>query len=120
MVLPSRSEGMPNALLEAMSIGLPVIATRVGGVGEVASDGETAWLVPPESPDDLARALIACAQSPEERARRGALARDTIARTFAPEARTWRLTAMYRNVLGGAWTPAYEAHEPAFDSVDPR
>lgn len=40
--MPSRSEAMPNALLEAMTLGLPVVATRVGGVPEVADDGEMA------------------------------------------------------------------------------
>ncbi len=56
-VLPSRSEGLPFALLEAMSSGLACIATDVGGVREVISDGEDGLIVPPESPVALGEAV---------------------------------------------------------------
>lgn len=56
-VLPSRDEGMPNAMLEAMAAGLPVIGSRVAGLEEVILDGETGLLVPPEDADALAQAL---------------------------------------------------------------
>ena len=54
--LPSRYEGMPNALLEAMVSGLPVIAAAVGGVSEIVTDGETGLIIPPEDPKALAKA----------------------------------------------------------------
>jgi glycosyltransferase involved in cell wall biosynthesis len=53
-VLPSRSEAMPNALLEAMAAGLPVIASAVGGIGEIVEDGRTGLLVPADNPAALA------------------------------------------------------------------
>jgi len=56
-VLPSRDEGMPNALLEAMATGLPVIGTRIAGTQEAVLDGETGLLVPAEDADALADAL---------------------------------------------------------------
>ena len=56
-VLSSRSEGAPFSILEAMAAGLPVVASNVGGVGELVVDGETGLLVPPADPGRLADAL---------------------------------------------------------------
>jgi len=55
--MPSRAEGLGSSALLAMAQGLPVVASRVGGLPEVVDEGRTGWLVPPESPADLARAL---------------------------------------------------------------
>jgi glycosyltransferase involved in cell wall biosynthesis len=57
-VQPSRSEGLPLGIMEAMSLRLPVIATTVGGNQEAIIDGETGVLVPPEDPDLLAAAIL--------------------------------------------------------------
>lgn len=57
VVLPSRSEGMPMVVLEAMAAGRAVVATRVGGTDEVVVDGETGLLVPPNDPTALAHAM---------------------------------------------------------------
>jgi glycosyltransferase involved in cell wall biosynthesis len=57
MVLPSHSEGSPNVLLEAMAAGLPIVATRVGGVPEIVRHGQSAILVEPRKPRALANGI---------------------------------------------------------------
>ena len=63
-VLPSRAEGLPNAVLEYMAAGLPIIASRVGGNSELVQDGVTGLLVPAENADALAGALLQLSRDP--------------------------------------------------------
>ncbi|MCD4698982.1 MAG: glycosyltransferase, partial [Phycisphaerae bacterium] len=62
-VLPSRSEGLPLAILEAMAAGLPIVATDVGGVSEAIRDGKNGLLVQPELPQVMADVIIKFADS---------------------------------------------------------
>jgi len=64
-ILPSLSEGLPIALLEAMAAGLPIIATRVGGIPCVLEDGKNGLLVNPGSSSDLAEKILMLMRSPE-------------------------------------------------------
>ena len=76
-VLPSRTEGLPMALLEAMAAGLPIVATAVGGVPEAIRDEEAGLLVPPENPDAMARAILRLASDEALRKRLAGGARKT-------------------------------------------
>lgn len=100
-VLPSRSEGQPNALIEAMAMGLPIVATRVGGVPELAADGEEALLVPPESPPALASACTSVLASPELGRRLGAAGRDRARRAHDAAVMARQYESLYTDVLGG-------------------
>ena len=75
VVLPSITEGLPVALLEAMAYGRAIVATRAGGLPEVLTDARDALLVPAGDPGALAEALIALVHDPERRAGLGAAAR---------------------------------------------
>jgi L-malate glycosyltransferase len=63
-VLPSRAEGLPNAVLEYMAAGLPTVASLVGGNTELVEDGVTGLLVPPEDSKALSRALLRLLRDP--------------------------------------------------------
>ena len=67
-VLPSLSEGLSMAILEAMMAGKPVIATRVGGNPEIVLDGETGFLVPPRDSQTLADKLVTLLTNKEQAA----------------------------------------------------
>jgi glycosyltransferase involved in cell wall biosynthesis len=97
-VLASTSEGLPMALLEAMSYGLAIVATAVGGVPDVVADEEQALVVAPGDAAALAAALGRLGADPELRARLGAAA---LARSadFSPDAVAERISAVYRELL---------------------
>jgi glycosyltransferase involved in cell wall biosynthesis len=87
-VFPSRHEGMPNALLEAMASGLPVIATQIAGNEELVVPGETGILVPPDDPDALREALRGLLVDASERERMGRAARRRVEADFRWETTT--------------------------------
>lgn len=97
-VLPSTSEGLPMALLEAMAWGRAIVATAVGGVPDVLSDGEDALIVSPSDPAALATALVRLAGDTALRERLGPAARARALRLNAEEV-TDRLDRIYRDLL---------------------
>lgn len=82
-VLPSRSEGLPVVLMEAMASALPVVATRVGGVAEIVDDGVSGSLVPADDPASLADALRQVLSDPVRAMRMGHANRAKAAQAFS-------------------------------------
>jgi len=97
--LPSVSEGMPIAIMEAMAFGLPVVATAVDGTPEVVFNGETGILVPPRSPARLAQALAALIEDAALRKKLGENGRARVEREFTDRAMARRVDELYRGLL---------------------
>jgi glycosyltransferase involved in cell wall biosynthesis len=96
LVQPSVSEGMPNAVLEAMAARRPVVATRVGGIPEVVSEGETGVLVPPADPPALARAIVGLLADPKRRTVMGEAAWHRVRDRFQAERMVTLTEGAYR------------------------
>lgn len=96
--LPSYAEGVPMAMLEAMSLGLPVLTTPVGGIPNVVQSGVNGVLVTPGNVQEIETALADLLASGQRRASFGAAARETIASRFDRARILDRLAAIYRDV----------------------
>ncbi len=99
LALPSATEGLSNALLEAMAAGLPVVASRVGGAPDLIDHGRNGWLIPPDAPAALTDALLALLADDSRREQMGQLARQKIERDYALPAVASRLRTLYDAVL---------------------
>jgi len=97
-VQPSRHEGLPLAVLEAMGHGLPVVASRVGGLPEAVEDGVSGLLVPPGDPEALARALAGLLAAPERVDALADAARTRAEAEFSVAAMTDRYRALYHGL----------------------
>lgn len=100
-VLPSFSEGLPNAVLEAMAAGKPVVATRVGGIPEAVVDGETGLLVAPGDPAALAAAILQVLADPVRAADMGRAGRRRVAASFGLDRMAREVEALYEALLQG-------------------
>jgi glycosyltransferase involved in cell wall biosynthesis len=99
-VLPSLTEGLSNAMLEAMACGLPLVATRVGAAGELNPTGENGRLVMPGNTEELAQALDFCLSNPKESRRMGANGIQFVQSTYSLDQTVARLTAIYAELAG--------------------
>jgi glycosyltransferase involved in cell wall biosynthesis len=95
VALPSRTEGLPLALLEAMACGKAVVATPVGGVPEAIIDGVTGHLVPPDDPERLAVTLIRILKDREHAGVIGAAARGRVEARFSLDRHAAAVQALY-------------------------
>lgn len=92
---PSRMEGLPNAVMEAMAAARPIVATAVGGTPELVRDGVHALLVAPEAPETLAHALLELLDAPARGRRLGRAARERVEHCFSLEALVERVARLY-------------------------
>lgn len=94
-VLPSRSEGLPVVLMEAMASGLPIVATTVGGVGEIVAEGASGHLVAPDDPAALASALRQVMSDPAQAMRMGEANRAKALQAFSIRQQAQALLALW-------------------------
>ena len=100
IALPSRTEGMSNALLEGMSYGLPAVVSDIPANTCVVRDGSEGVVVPVEDVDALAAGLIRILREPSERVRMGHAARVRIEAEFSVSHVVSKLDDLYHKVLG--------------------
>jgi glycosyltransferase involved in cell wall biosynthesis len=99
--LPSyANEGVPQALLQAMLVGLPCVTTSIGGIPELAKDGETALVVPPQDPTALRAAIQTLLNNHELRTRLGQAARRHCEAKFSYQAMLDSMERIYREAAG--------------------
>jgi glycosyltransferase involved in cell wall biosynthesis len=100
-VMSSKREGVPVSLLEAMAYGLPIVATRVGGIPEVLADGVEGTLCKPGDPAGLAQAIAALVDDDSQRIAFARSARKRAERNYGIHALADNMTQMYRELLSG-------------------
>jgi len=108
-VLPSRNEGLPMAILEAMAFGVPVVATPVGDIREAVEDGVTGVIVPVRDPQALAKALADLVRDPVLRRRLGDQALTRFHADFDIAAFNRRLAALYAETMAAHPSMAIQA-----------
>ncbi|MEZ5286656.1 MAG: glycosyltransferase [Vicinamibacterales bacterium] len=101
-VLPSRSEALPNAVIEAMAAGLPVAASDVGGIPELITHNETGVLVPPGDAAALARSVIDLLERPAFAGALGRAARARVARQFGFGRLVAEVESLYQTAIEDA------------------
>lgn len=97
-VFPSRTEGLPNALLEAMAAAKPIVTTDVPGCGDLITDGQTGLLAPARNPEALSRCMRRLIDDRDLAARLGRAAREHAVRRYDFRATTAAYAALYRTI----------------------
>ena len=118
-VLPSRWEGMPNALLEAMSCALPCIATRVSGSEDVLEQGQNGLLVEPEQPQQLAYALRLLVEDADLAMQLGCAGYETVLRYYQLGTTVQGCLAFYRYLLSRGTAHRIWPDPIQFDDLSP-
>jgi len=113
LVLTSDWEGMPNVILEAMSVGTPAVATDVGGVREIISDGVNGYVVPPRNVERLTVAVTAALSDPHVHACLGRSAREYVEVNFSLDKMVGETVALYNSLLCAKGLPPLPEARPS-------
>ena len=117
-VLPSLAEGISNTILEAMSCGVPVVATRVGGNAELVAEGSTGMLVPSDDAGAMADAIVSHAIDRDRAKRQGEDARALAVSRFSIDMMVAHYTELYDTLLAARCRPIMDAAKASGDAVD--
>ena len=101
-IVTAINEPFGRTLIEAMHLGVPVIATRHGGNIEAIDDGETGFLVPTDDPQAVARTVVGLVEHPERRARVVAAARKDLAERYGAQRHIARVSALYEELVAAS------------------
>jgi len=112
-VLSSHDEGMSNAILEAMALEKPVVATDVGGTGEVVLHGQTGLLVPAKDPPALAAAIADILDQPERARAMGVLGRRVVEERFSAQSMVRQMEQLYLDLMARRGANVAEAVQTA-------
>lgn len=99
LAVPSVNEGMGRVVLEAGAAGIPVVASRVGGIPDIVDDGETGLLIPARDVAALAAAMLELAHAPERRRWMGATARAKVVPHFSLQKMVERIESLYEELV---------------------
>jgi glycosyltransferase involved in cell wall biosynthesis len=102
LLLPSREEPFGRALIEAMALRVPVLATSVGGPAEIIEDGREGYLLPPREPAAWARAIRRIAESADRRLEMGLAGRDRVERAFTAGHHAAAMLEVYERAVARA------------------
>jgi glycosyltransferase involved in cell wall biosynthesis len=108
-VLPSRGDCMPQAVIEAIACGLPVVATRVGAIPEMVSDGVNGYLVPTRNPRDLRTAIESLLKNPGRRHSMGRHSRVLAQQIYDADRNNHRIFEIMKRLAVGRLAPARSA-----------
>jgi glycosyltransferase involved in cell wall biosynthesis len=99
LILPSRSEGLPNVLLEGYSYGVPAVAADVGAVRRVIPSNELGWIVKPLCSAALGESIADALQSPERRKECGERGRQYVLKEFSAQRRCDAISRLYEDII---------------------
>jgi glycosyltransferase involved in cell wall biosynthesis len=111
-VLPSHGEGMPIGILEAMAASLPVVATRVGGIPDMITDGQEGYLVDPGDHEGLARAISRLAHEPSKRKEMGKRGFEKAQNLYDVRVGIQHLQKLYKEILRPACPISVDMYPP--------